>query len=75
MFHVFFAVCNTWFFSESKQSPYPTNLSTSPTTYSRTNAMYYILVPMLIASRTAWSTLFCMCSPRRLTWDTQSRTL
>ena len=29
-----------------KKSPYPTNLSTSPTTYLRTNAMHYILVPM-----------------------------
>ena len=44
--HVFFAVCNTWFFREFKQSPYPTNLSTSPITYLRTNAMHYILVPM-----------------------------
>ena len=68
-FHVSFAVCNTWFFRESKQSPYLTNFRTSPTTYLRNNDMHYILVPMLIASGTAWNTLFCMRSPRRFWID------
>ena len=64
-FHVFFAVCNTWFFRKPNKSPYRTNLSTSPTTYRRTNAIHYILIPMLIASGTARNTLFCMPYPRR----------
>ena len=50
----------------------PHHFSISPTTYLRTNAMHYILVPMLIASGTAWNTLFCMRSPRRFSIDRDS---